>query len=106
MQAGKLSERIELQQFGETRDPTGGVTRDWSTTLWRWAEINTKPGREQFEEGKVEPTSPIKITIRYYDGIDATWRVKYGTRIFNIESPPVNVGEKNIMIELYCREVM
>ena len=47
-----------------------------------------------------------RIIIRYSTdvaAIDSTWRVKYGTRIFEIEAA-TNMEERDSMITLACRE--
>jgi len=103
MQAGRLRHRIELQDFVESTDPTGGRTKAWSTIVIRWADILPLRGKERFQAAKVESTTTIKIRMRFFSQINPTWRIKFGDRIFNINGI-ANVGERNSMLEIDCVE--
>ena len=46
-----------------------------------------------------------EIRIRYYSGVTPKWRVKWGSRIYDIESV-INPDEKNVMLDLMCVEVI
>ncbi len=105
MLAGLLRHHVELQQKGETRDPTGGTTRGWTTITKRWTNIKPLRGTEKYEAQQVEGKTSFKMQMRYYSAIDQTWRIKYGTRIFNIMSV-VNIAERRWGLELECVEVL
>lgn len=105
MQAGQLNRRIELQQATEPRDPTGGIDREWTTIVQRWAQIIPLRGQEKFEAAQIEAQTNIKFRIRYYQPIDATWRIKKGSRIFNIQGI-VNIGDRNYAQEISAMEVI
>ena len=105
MRAGLLRHRIELQQKAETRDPTGGTTRTWTTQRTVWAQILPLRGQERFEAQQVEGRTTMKIRIRYYSPIDATWRAKKGNRIFNINAV-LNITEGRFTHELHCTETL
>ena len=45
-----------------------------------------------------------RIVLRYTKGIDSNMRIKFGTRIFEIISPPVNSYERNDELLLFCKE--
>ena len=105
MRAGRMRHRVELQQAGETRDPTGGVARGWSTVVSRWAEIIPLRGQEKFDASQMEAQTNVKIRIRYHSGIDATWRIKHGSTIYNIKSV-INYGEQNYGQEIEAMEVL
>lgn len=103
IQSGEFKERVELQNFVETKDKTGGPTRAWSTAVTRWAKMEPARGQEKFEAQQMEARTDVVISIRYYADIDTTWRVKRGTKIYNIESI-VNVGENDYVLELHCTQ--
>lgn len=105
MQAGLLNRRVELQQAVESRDPTGGVDRAWTTIVTRWAQIIPLRGQEKFDASQMEAQTNIKIRIRYYAAIDQTWRIKKGSRIFNIKSV-VNIGDRNYAQEIEVMEII
>ena len=63
-------------------------------------------GREYFVAQQTKTETTHKITMRYQLGVDmikAHDRVKFGTRIFDIQQI-LNPEERNIMLVLYCRE--
>jgi len=103
IQSGKFDKRIELQQATESRDATGGVTRAWATVVTRWAEVKPLTGSEKFTAEQMEARTTTLIRIRYYAGIDTTWRVKRGTIFYNINAV-VNEGMDDSVILLQCTE--
>ncbi len=105
MQAGQLNRRVELQQAVESRDPTGGTTRTWTTIVTRWAQILPLRGQEKFDAAQMDVQTNVKIRIRYYPGIDATWRIKKGDTIYNIKSI-INIGDRNYAQEIEVMEVL
>lgn len=105
IQAGKLNKRIELQMVTNGRDPTGGTTETWTKVTDRWAGIRPLRGQERFEAAQIEAQTAFILKIRFHPQIDATWRVKFGVRIFNITAI-INVGERNEYQEIYCKEVL
>ena len=105
IESGRLNKRVDLQQATEDRDATGGTTRTWTTIVTRWAAIEPAKGREAYIFGQVESRTIIKIRIRYHADIDTTWRIQFGSKIFNIESL-VNSGERNEFIDLFCEETI
>ncbi len=105
MLAGLLRHHVELQSKGtETRDPTGASVPGWATQAKRWTNIKPLRGTEKYEAQQVEGKTAFKMQMRFYSGIDQTWRIKYGDRIFNIESI-VNIAERRWGLELECVEV-
>lgn len=83
--AGKLRHRVELQAQVKTQDETTGeVLVQWQTIANLWAAVESLSMREflaaQAEQSEVRG----KITIRHRDDIDATMRVYYKGRLYNI----------------------
>ena len=105
MQAGLLNRRVELQQATESRSPTGDVVRTWTTIVTRWAQILPLRGQEKFTASQMEAQTNVKIRIRYYSGIDQTWRIKKGDTIYNIKSV-INIGDRNYAQEIEVMEVI
>lgn len=82
--AGALRQRIDLQSAVETRDAIGGVIRTWSTIATVWGEIRPMNSHETVANRQVVGRITHFIKIRHYAALRQTWRVKYGTRTFNI----------------------
>jgi len=103
MRAGRLRHRLELQQSTETRDAYGGAILTWATTTTVSGGIEPLSGREYFSQAQTQAEARVRIVIRYYSGIDETWRVVSGGKTYVIESV-VNHDERDRMITLMCLE--
>jgi len=102
-QIGKLNKRISMQQATNVADGMGGQTQSWADTPQVWAAIWPVSGREQVKNMATQGTISHQIRIRYRSGITPAWRVRFGTRYFNIVSI-VNPEEKNEFLDLICKE--
>ena len=105
MRVGDLNKLIELQKPVETSDSMGGYTTTYSTEYSAWAGIWPLSVNEQLKAGQLAGSVTHRIRIRYIEELRANWRVKFGTRYFNIEGPPINKNERNREFDLICREV-
>lgn len=105
LSAGKFDRRIVIEQAVETQDEAGGVVQAWSTYKTVWARFVTQTGREFFAAKQVNTALDQLISIRYVSGLNAKMRVKYGSRIFNIIAPPIDVNEAHEEIKLMCEEL-
>lgn len=77
-----------------------------------WEDIHTArvaiypvSGREFFAAETVNSEVTHKINMRYIPGITSEMRIKFGNRIFKLESPPINFQEKKIMLQILCKEL-
>lgn len=105
MRSGKLNRRIVIEQVSEARDAIGGTSETWTTFATVWAEFMYQAGREFFAAKQINAALDEIIRIRYLAGITAKMRVRYGTRIFTIVAPPIDVNEKHEEIKLMCEEL-
>jgi len=107
VRAGLLRHKVDIQSNGETVDSFGGVVSGWSDVVTDYpATVTPLRGVERDSQGRVESDVTHKVTIRYASVVAAlttSHRVVYGSRVFDIKSV-VNVGERNVMIELMCVE--
>lgn len=99
--AERLRHRVDIQSVTIANDVE--TWANFATAIP--AAIEPLRGREYWEAQKVNAEASVKITIRYRSGILPTMRVKWGTRIFNLISPPINTGERNRELVLMCEEV-
>jgi SPP1 family predicted phage head-tail adaptor len=106
MMAGKLDKRITLQSQTETADGGGGFTVVWTDEITVWASISSPGARdiERLQAMKQQSEISHKVIIRYREGVSTAWRVKFGTRYFNIAAI-TNPEEKNESLEMMCNEV-
>lgn len=84
--AGLLRHRIVLQAETNTKDSIGGITKGYSDLATVWARIRAISGRELIAAQQVDSRVSHEITIRHFNGLTPLHRIKFGTRIFNIES--------------------
>jgi SPP1 family predicted phage head-tail adaptor len=108
MEVGKLNKRIELQLNSEETSAYttsfGGLTTTWATASTVWASIRPLSGRELFIAQQAQSDANYEIRIRYYTGLDTFYRIKFGTRYFQILSV-LNTDEHNEEMLLQCKEV-
>lgn len=105
MRGGKLRNRVEIQAVTETVDSYGQPVKTWATVDKRWAAIEDSTGRE-FERAKQFAADMTHLVrMRFYDGLTQQHRIKFGSRIFGIES--VNdMDQRNREHVLSCKEIV
>jgi SPP1 family predicted phage head-tail adaptor len=103
MNSGDLRHQITLQSKTETSDGMGGITETWADQLTTWAQIDPPKSREFFGNGQMQTEIVTRIRIRYRPNISHEWRVKFGTRYFEITSI-VNPDECNQELIIMGRE--
>lgn len=84
--------------FGN-QNPTFSTYKNWR------AVIEPLRGRELWRVQQVQADVTHKLTGVYVAGVTPKMRIKFKSRYFNIESV-INVGERNRVLELMCREVV
>lgn len=95
MRAGLLRHRVQIQASTKAADAAGTLIETWATVAEVYADIRPVRAREFVEQGQVQAEATHTIQIRYWDGLTAHHRIKYGTRIFGIVGTPINVAERN-----------
>ncbi len=106
MRAGRLNKRVTLERPVTTTDAYGGTETTWESVGDRWAGVEPLRGKEFFEAQAAQSEVELRVVVRYDSaiaGVDATWRVVYGARVFEVESA-INTGERDEQIELMCKE--
>jgi len=104
MRIGPMDKRVELQVFTSISDGMGGSTRTWTTEDVAWVALWPVSAAETIRGMSPTMTVSHRIQMRYREDIKASWRIKYGSRYFAIESM-INKNEKNVQLDLLCREV-
>lgn len=106
--AGKYRHIVTFQKLKEVQDSYGetsiNVNENWEDALTARVGIFPISGREALSEDIRQGEISHRIVLRYTKGIDSTMRIKFGTRIFEITSPPVNSLERNNELLLFCKE--
>src|SRR5690554_4935398 len=106
MGVSKRRTPIEIQSYKKTgTGDYGDDIYDWKTDSTVWAELQLGNGREFWEAQKINSEISGLAKIPYQTGIKADMRVKYGSRIFELIGPPVDIGERHVEMELKLKEV-
>lgn len=80
--AGKLRHRIAIQEYRYVSQDsvTGEEKREWTTVHECWAEIAPLSARDMIAAQAAQSKVTARITIRHFDGIDASMRVVHTKR--------------------------
>lgn len=105
MNYGELKERVILQNKSIAKSAGGDRTITWNDVVTTWAKISPLSGREYFQAMQTQSKVQTRIIIRWRNNITPDWRVKYGARIFEIESV-IDENNKHNYLELMCVEVV
>ena len=101
--AGKLTDRIVIEQATETRNSVGEVSLSWSTFATVWADVQALSGREAERYGQIVGFTGHKVTIRQLPGVKVSMRIIYeSTRTLEIGA--INEYERGWYLELICTE--
>lgn len=108
---GKMRYRIQFQKFNgardaETGDPAVTVDENWVTQFTAYAFIDPIKGREFYAASQAQSAVTHKILLRYRKGITSDMRIKFGGRIFTLDSPPIDFGERHEELMLMVTEVL
>ena len=101
--AGRLNQRIVLQQSVRTSDGAGGASVTWQDIATLWAEIIAIRSTETFTHDKLEPNNIYVVTMRYRADITTKMRFMLGSRILLITGIR-NVDEEKQILKIDVRE--
>ena len=102
---GDLNRRITLQYVTQTADGMGGLPETWTNDETVWAAIWPVSASEHVLAMQTVMTISHRIRIRYRSTLKPSWRIKFGTRYFNIISI-INPNEYGEWQDVMCKEVV
>ena len=107
MKVAEYRHLIRLQSRTQVADGMGSTTGVWGDEYETWAGVwpvaLQSRTKELTKDGKLTLEITHKVRIRYRSDVVAGWRVLFGSRTFDILSI-INPDERNIILELVCRE--
>jgi SPP1 family predicted phage head-tail adaptor len=105
MKAKRLPHQITIQKLQDppARNSSGGVIETWEDFATVFASVNPISGREYFAAQAAQAATTHHIDMWWISGVTSDMRIKFGKRIFEIESI-VNVNELNRELNLLCVE--
>lgn len=106
--SGKYRHIVTFQRLKEAQNSYGetsvNLNENWEDAFTARVGIFPISGREALLEDVRQAEISHRIVLRYLRGVDSKMRIKFGTRIFEIISPPVNAQERNDELLLFCKE--
>lgn len=102
LEAGKLSERIAIEEKSVTRDALGGEVVTWTTYATRWAEVAPIRGREYVALRAAQSDVVIRFRLRHLSGVNPAMRVSWNGGTYNIVEA-IDVGAGGVELELLCQ---
>jgi SPP1 family predicted phage head-tail adaptor len=100
---GDLRHRISLESALRTSDGGGGAAVTWTAVADVWAAIRPQGGSEGLTLDRVAGAVPYDIWIRHRAGIVPAMRVRFGTRVFEIQSV-TDIEDRGHWLKLGCEE--
>lgn len=99
MQSYRLRHRVQFQIQQHTQDPQSGAPIiEWVVAnangvplLSVPAEVLTGAGREFIASGTKQAETTARINVRWFPGLDESWRVLWDGRVYNIEGISTDV---------------
>lgn len=103
--AGEMRQRVQIQELAETQDEYGQPQKSFGTVYTSWASIRPASGRGLVNSEQLKSVVSHMIIMRYNPELtlDPTYRIKFGTRVFNIEAI-VNIAERGKKTVALCSE--
>lgn len=103
MEAGKLRNRITIQQRTLTPDSYGQSVESWTDFATVWAEIRSISGRESLIAEAMQGITNYEVNIRYKAGVVQSMRIIYKNHILDVQSV-INDMQANKKLTLFCVE--
>lgn len=86
MDAGRLRERVTVQQAAESRNAIGETVLSWSTFAERWASVEGVSARESLAYGQQQIDVTHRVRLRYLAGLTQNMRIQWRGRTLEIIS--------------------
>ncbi len=108
--AGKYRHVATLQKLSTIRSPYGGIDRNndanWDDIATIRIAIFPISGKDVLTAEYVKSEITHRIAIRYNPELTITsdMRINFNGRVFDIISPPIDFQEKNMELQLMCKE--
>lgn len=103
MRAGDLRHPVTIMTSTQVADGMGSFTETDSIFARTRAAIWPISANERTKDSKVTMEISHRVRIRYQSGVLSGMRIIHNSRTLNIVSI-VNHDERNIMLDLLCRE--
>ena len=98
---GKLDRRITLQSASVSTDGFGQAVRTYSTL----AQVEYKGVPKEGEDtDKLTSVNKVRFTVRYRSDVDATTKISWGGKTYEIEGVSLEGRERYLIIDTVLRD--
>ena len=101
--AGMMRERVLLQKPATNRTGSGSANLEWEDVAEVWASVLGLSSREILQAMQANAIVSHKVRIRFYLGIEHTWRMVWRSRVLEISS--IVEREVRAIHEILAKEV-
>lgn len=102
---GKLDRRITLQSASVSTDGFGQAVRTYSTLAQVWAKVDYRGTPKEGEDTeKLTSLNKVRFTIRYRSDVDATVKISWGGKTYEIEGVSLEGRERYLIIDTVLRD--
>jgi len=98
-----LNKRITLQYETKTADGMGGFDVVWTDLATVWAAVWPISANEIVQSMQTNMILSHRIRIRYRSDLTSAYRIKFGSRYFNIVSL-INPNERGEWLDIMAKE--
>ena len=105
MRAGLLRHKFTVRTMTEAQDSAGELIQTWANGNTIWGSISPLSGSESLSGEQITAEVTHKVWIRYDSTVTPGTRLLFGSRVFEINSV-LNKDERNIAMELLCKEIV
>ena len=100
---GDLIHRFALESPVRSADGAGGATRTFALISEVWGDLRALGGHERLDADRLGGRITHAIWLRYRDGLTPDFRLRLGTRIFEIRAI-LNHNGRQRFLECHCEE--
>ena len=101
--SGDLNRRILVEWRPTVQGSAGTLESNWEPKFRAWARIDQLSGRELIAAQAIHAETTHRVTLRYRPGVDASMRVVYRDRQFNVLAA-LDPETAHVALHLYCSE--
>jgi SPP1 family predicted phage head-tail adaptor len=99
----ELNKRVVLQSPQNAADGMGDFTVTWTDVATVWAALWPVSASETIQAAQATMTITHRIRIRYRASLEASWRILWSGRYFNIVSI-IDPNMSHQWLDVMCKE--
>lgn len=103
---GAFKDKVTLQAPSRPADTDGATLTTFTDVADLKAVIRPLQSRDLFAAQQIHSEITMRLIIHYRTNVRSEYRIKYKNRYLEIMSPPIDVENEHVYLELLCREVV